>query len=106
MNLDDLEALAKNLEETTESSEVVEIKEEDEIDDDYEDSAEADLSTALSMLEDCHALMDQILKTRKERKLSPYLYRKLDTLSLEVMAFILQYDIEPDQHNKDWKGEL
>lgn len=105
MNLDDLEALAKSQEETTESSEVVEIKE-DEIDDDYEDSAEADLSTALSMLEDCHALMDQILKTRKEKALSPYLYRKLDTLSLEVMAFILQYDIEPDQHNKDWKEDI
>lgn len=103
MNLDDLEAQIELKEELTETK-VEEVTDEDL--DEYEESTEAELNNALSLLEDCHKMIEDVLRTKTYGNLSPHLYKKLDELGMEVIAFILQYDLEPDQLNKDWKSEL
>lgn len=109
MNLDDLEEQVKvKLLEEEEKDKSAKSEESDD-DDEYESSVEEDLSTALSLLEDCYQVFEDILKTKNQRKISTYLYTRAEDLGMEIMAFIAQWDTEKDKDkplNIDWKGEL
>lgn len=104
MNLDDLRAEVKIC------CGDVDKEEDDELEE-YEETTEAELSNSLSLLEDCHTLFEAILKNKRSAiSLKPNLEKKIENLSLEVIAFILQYDVDEEDKDKlkdkDWRDDL
>lgn len=80
------------------------ILEEVEKEETYEDSIEADLSNALSMLEDCFNVFSQVMEFRKRGKGTSSIefqnwFKKVEDLSLEVLAFVAEnkYEISEDE---------
>jgi uncharacterized protein Smg (DUF494 family) len=111
MNIDELtDNLVQITSEAVIDGEIIENKDEFEEDDDDDESVEADLSNALSLLDDCWSMMEHILEKKESRnnKLNYYQYTELERLCQEAAAFLNQFDINADEGHKSlsWKGDI
>ena len=107
MNLDELNH------ELGERGNEIDVNVEEKEEEFEEDGIEENLSSALSLLEDCWAIMEDVLDTKKKKKhkIPGYLYEKIERLSMETFAFLHQYQSEKKDgksDNSDWweKGDF
>lgn len=98
MNLDDLKAEIEAATAPVVKAEAVEatngevVSDEEEFPEDTE--LEVDLSDAISLLEDCCVLLEELSDPRRRRQITSYMHLELIRTAEEARAFLNQYAVD------------